>query len=53
MIFTSLTTKIIFPENWLRLEIIRRVLRNLIMAYDKAGDDSHKDELTDMIDSLD
>jgi regulator of sirC expression with transglutaminase-like and TPR domain len=35
------------------LEIIRRVLRNLIMAYEKAGDDSHKDELTDLIESLD
>ncbi|MHA8105992.1 transglutaminase-like domain-containing protein [Aquirufa sp. 5-AUSEE-100C1] len=35
------------------LEIIRRVLRNLIMAYEKVGDDSHKDELTDLIESLD
>ncbi|RXK52440.1 transglutaminase-like domain-containing protein [Aquirufa rosea] len=35
------------------LEIIRRVLRNLIMAYDKAGDEEHKNELSQMIDSLD
>ncbi|CAM3832046.1 transglutaminase-like domain-containing protein [Aquirufa aurantiipilula] len=35
------------------LEIIRRVLRNLIMAYDKAGDEEHKNELSQIIDSLD
>ena len=35
------------------LEIVRRVLRNLILAYEKAGDDSYKDELTDLISSLD
>jgi regulator of sirC expression with transglutaminase-like and TPR domain len=35
------------------LEIVRRVLRNLIMAYEKAGDDTYKDELTDLIGSLD
>ncbi len=35
------------------LEIVRRVLRNLIMAYEKAGDDSYKDELTNLISSLD
>ncbi len=35
------------------LEIVRRVLRNLIMAYEKAGDDSYKDELTDLVGSLD
>jgi regulator of sirC expression with transglutaminase-like and TPR domain len=35
------------------LEIVRRVLRNLIMAYEKAGDDSYKDELTDLIGSMD
>ncbi|MFD3393573.1 transglutaminase-like domain-containing protein [Aquirufa sp. OSTEICH-129V] len=35
------------------LEIVRRVLRNLIMAYEKAGDDSYKDELTNLIGSLD
>jgi regulator of sirC expression with transglutaminase-like and TPR domain len=35
------------------LEIVRRVLRNLIMAYEKAGDDLYKDELTNLIGSLD
>ncbi|MHA8052467.1 transglutaminase-like domain-containing protein [Aquirufa sp. Wall-65K1] len=35
------------------LEIIRRVLRNLIMAYDKAGDEEHKNELNQIIESLD
>jgi hypothetical protein len=35
------------------LEIVRRVLRNLILAYEKAGDDSYKDELTTLIASLD
>lgn len=35
------------------LEIVRRVLRNLILAYEKAGDDSYKDELTTLITSLD
>jgi regulator of sirC expression with transglutaminase-like and TPR domain len=35
------------------LEIVRRVLRNLIMAYEKAGDDTYKDELTDLIGSMD
>jgi regulator of sirC expression with transglutaminase-like and TPR domain len=35
------------------LEIIRRVLRNLIMAYEKSGHDDYRTELTDIIDSLD
>jgi regulator of sirC expression with transglutaminase-like and TPR domain len=35
------------------LEIIRRVLRNLIMAYEKSGHEDYKAELTDIIDSLD
>lgn len=35
------------------LEIIRRVLRNLMMAYEKSGHDEYKAELTDIIDSLD
>lgn len=35
------------------IEIVRRVLRNLIMAYEKAGDEQHKSELSDLIDSMD
>ena len=35
------------------LDIIRRVLRNLIMAYEKSGHDDYRAELTDIIDSLD
>jgi regulator of sirC expression with transglutaminase-like and TPR domain len=49
----NLTPNDVYYQPCSNLEIIRRVLRNLIMAYEKAGDDSHKDELTDMIDSLD
>ena len=49
----NLTPNEVYYQPCTNLEIIRRVLRNLIMAYEKAGDDSHKDELTDMIDSLD
>ena len=49
----NLTPNDVYYQPCTNLEIIRRVLRNLIMAYEKAGDDSHKDELTDMIDSLD
>ncbi|MHA8066450.1 transglutaminase-like domain-containing protein [Aquirufa sp. ROCK2-A2] len=35
------------------LEIIRRVIRNLIMAFEKAGDDDRKNELNDLIGILD
>ncbi|MHA8049706.1 transglutaminase-like domain-containing protein [Aquirufa sp. ROCK-SH2] len=35
------------------LEIIRRVLRNLIMAFEKAGDEGRKNELTELINILD
>mgnify|MGYP000220765221 FL=1 len=49
----NLTPNEVYYQPCSNLEIIRRVLRNLIMAFEKAGDDSHKDELTDMIDSLD
>jgi regulator of sirC expression with transglutaminase-like and TPR domain len=35
------------------LEIIRRVLRNLLMAYEKAGELDYKEELTELIDLLD
>jgi regulator of sirC expression with transglutaminase-like and TPR domain len=35
------------------LEIIRRVIRNLMMAYEKAGELDYKDELTELIDLLD
>ncbi|MEY3646368.1 MAG: hypothetical protein RL127_1076 [Bacteroidota bacterium] len=43
----------IYYQPCANLEIVRRVLRNLIMAYEKAGDDSYKDELTKLIESLD
>jgi hypothetical protein len=35
------------------LEIIRRVIRNLMMAYEKAGELEYKEELTELIDLLD
>jgi regulator of sirC expression with transglutaminase-like and TPR domain len=35
------------------LEIVRRVLRNLIMAFEKAGDEERKSELNDLISILD
>ncbi|CAM4128339.1 hypothetical protein EWU23_02645 [Cytophagaceae bacterium 50C-KIRBA] len=49
----NLTPNEIYYNPCSNLEIIRRVLRNLIMAYDKAGDEEHKNELNQIIDSLD
>jgi regulator of sirC expression with transglutaminase-like and TPR domain len=43
----------IYYQPCTNLEIVRRVLRNLIMAYEKAGDDTYKDELSDLIGTLD
>lgn len=35
------------------IEIIRRVLRNLVMAYDKSGEEDRKQEINTLIDLLD
>jgi len=49
----NLTPLDIYYQPCSNLEIIRRVLRNLIMAYEKSGHDDYRTELTDIIDSLD
>lgn len=49
----NLTPLDIYYQPCSNLEIIRRVLRNLIMAYEKSGHDDYRAELTDIIDSLD
>jgi regulator of sirC expression with transglutaminase-like and TPR domain len=49
----NLTPNDIYYNPCSNLEIIRRVLRNLIMAYEKSGDEDYKAELTDLIASLD
>ena len=49
----NLTPLGIYYQPCSNLEIIRRVLRNLIMAYEKSGHDDYRTELTDIIDSLD
>jgi regulator of sirC expression with transglutaminase-like and TPR domain len=49
----NLTPLDIYYQPCSNLEIIRRVLRNLIMAYEKSGHDDYRSELTDIIDSLD
>lgn len=49
----NLTPNEIYYNPCTNLEIIRRVIRNLLMAYEKAGELEYKDELTDLIDLLD
>jgi regulator of sirC expression with transglutaminase-like and TPR domain len=49
----NLTPLDIYYQPCSNLEIIRRVLRNLIMAYEKSGHEDYRAELTDIIDSLD
>ena len=49
----NLTPLDIYYQPCSNLEIIRRVLRNLIMDYEKSGHDDYRTELTDIIDSLD
>ena len=49
----NLTPNEIYYNPCSNLEIIRRVLRNLLMAYEKAGEQDYKDELTELIDLLD
>jgi regulator of sirC expression with transglutaminase-like and TPR domain len=49
----NLTPNEIYYNPCSNLEIIRRVLRNLLMAYEKAGELDYKEELTELIDLLD
>ncbi|MEN9702911.1 MAG: hypothetical protein RLZZ209_337 [Bacteroidota bacterium] len=49
----NLTPNDIYYNPCSNLEIIRRVLRNLLMAYEKAGELEYKEELTELIDLLD
>jgi regulator of sirC expression with transglutaminase-like and TPR domain len=49
----NLTSNEIYYNPCSNLEIIRRVIRNLMMAYEKAGEMEYKDELTELIDLLD
>ncbi|MEY2636300.1 MAG: hypothetical protein RLZZ197_776 [Bacteroidota bacterium] len=49
----NLTPNEIYYNPCSNLEIIRRVLRNLLMAYEKAGETDYKEELTELIDLLD
>lgn len=49
----NLTWNEIYYNPCSNLEIIRRVIRNLMMAYEKAGELEYKDELTELIDLLD
>jgi regulator of sirC expression with transglutaminase-like and TPR domain len=49
----NLTPNEIYYNPCSNLEIIRRVIRNLMMAYEKAGEQDYKDELNELIDLLD
>ena len=49
----NLTSNEIYYNPCSNLEIIRRVIRNLMMAYEKAGEQDYKDELTELIELLD
>lgn len=49
----NLTSNEIYYNPCSNLEIIRRVIRNLMMAYEKAGEQEYKDELTELIELLD
>ena len=48
----NLTSNEIYYNPCSNLEIIRRVIRNLMMAYEKAGEMENKEELTELIDQL-
>ena len=48
----NLTSNEIYYNPCSNLEIIRRVIRNLMMAYEKAGELEYKEELTELIDLL-
>jgi len=48
----NLTSNEIYYNPCSNLEIIRRVIRNLMMAYEKAGEMEYKEELTELIDLL-
>jgi regulator of sirC expression with transglutaminase-like and TPR domain len=49
----NLSSNEIYYNPCSNLEIIRRVIRNLMMAYEKAGEKEYKEELTELIDLLD
>jgi regulator of sirC expression with transglutaminase-like and TPR domain len=49
----NLTPNEIYYNPCTNLEIIRRVIRNLMMAFEKAGENEYKDELSELIDLLD
>ena len=49
----NLSSNEIYYNPCSNLEIIRRVIRNLMMAYEKAGELEYKDELAELIDLLD
>jgi len=49
----NLTPNEIYYNPCSNLEIIRRVIRNLMMAYEKAGEQDYKDELAELINLLD
>jgi regulator of sirC expression with transglutaminase-like and TPR domain len=49
----NLTPNEIYYNPCSNLEIIRRVIRNLMMAFEKSGETDYKDELSELIDLLD
>jgi len=48
----NLTPNEIYYNPCSNLEIIRRVIRNLMMAFEKSGETDYKDELSELIDLL-
>lgn len=48
----NLTPNEIYYNPCSNLEIIRRVIRNLMMAFEKSGESDYKDELSELIDLL-
>lgn len=48
----NLTPNDIYYNPCTNLEIIRRVIRNLLMAFEKSGENDYKDELSELIDLL-
>lgn len=48
----NLTPNEIYYNPCSNLEIIRRVIRNLIMAFEKSGESDYRDELSELIDLL-
>jgi regulator of sirC expression with transglutaminase-like and TPR domain len=49
----NLTSNEMYYSPCTNIEIIRRVLRNLVMAYEKAGESAYQQELTTLIQLLD